>query len=926
MSKPTFLHTVPAFACAVALVCALAPESAFAASPIPAASQAPAPDEFRPRQMKVAGDALAMPVAHPAAAGTATAAPAVIARAAAMARPNREVFGFAQWPGLKAGTGAGWDNWNFGLLGTVAYFGVHVNSGDGHLVQSDNGWAGWQSADVTNMINAAHSQGARVVLTIVSQEATGNECNALTHGATTISETVAQVNARGVDGVNIDYESSNQLPPDTCANGQDNRALLRSFTANMRAALGAGRYLTIDTYAAAATDTRGFFDVPGTAPSVDGFFVMAYDLDGTLGGGNWQHAPLNCTTYCFSPNSPNSTYYYNDDRVLNEYIAAAGASKTILGLPYYGYTACVTSVSHNDYPAPTPHWTTPTYLGSVSAQGDPTYAPYTQHRDAYDGADRWDDFNNTQYACHRESYWNDAYAVGTKYDLVNHYGVLGAGIFSLDYGGGSPDLWNQIASHFTLRPTAPTAVTACPSGGAAFLSWRPAATAGGPVTSYTITAAPGGATVTTAGNVTAASIGNLTAGAVYTFTVQAANAQGTGPISTPSNGVAPSTSASTSYFSWYDRASPGVNGDNLHIVNPGATTAYGCAYISGVGLTSFSVGPGAAPYLSFPQGVIGGPVVLSVYSGPAVLAAQRVQYNQSFNEVAARAQGDTALYLPWYDHASTGMWNDNIHVVNPDPGRAAQVTIKGPGAPISLTVPPAGESYGSWPAGTIGGPVAITSDIPVIASQRVQYYNTFNEVAARGLREASTSLLFNWYDRASPGMWNDNIHLVNPNASDANVTVALAGAPARTVTVPANGTTYTGFGPGTIGGPVTLTSTNGVSVLASQRVQYYGSFNEAPAVPAAGLTLQWLPWYDDASPGMVADNVHLVNPGGATVHVWLNSPLGNKELDVQPHAEVYTGWPGRIGGPIQVVANGAGVIASERVQYYQSFNEAIGLS
>ena len=33
---------------------------------------------------------------------------------------------------------------------------------------------------------------------------------------------------------------------------------------------------------------------------------------------------------------------------------------------------------------------------------------------------------------------------------------------------------------------------------------------------------------------------------------------------------------------------------------------------------------------------------------------------------------------------------------------------------------------------TLGGPVVITSDQPVIAAQRVQYYTSFNEIAASG--------------------------------------------------------------------------------------------------------------------------------------------------------------------------------------------------
>ena len=73
-------------------------------------------------------------------------------------------------------------------------------------------------------------------------------------------------------------------------------------------------------------------------------------------------------------------------------------------------------------------------------------------------------------------------------------------------------------------------------------------------------------------------------------------------------------------------------------------------------------------------------------------------------------------------------------------------------------------------------------------------------------------------------MYNDSIHLLNPGATSANVTVTLPGAPSQNVTVAAGGETYVTFPAGSMGGPVTVTSSQ--PVLASQRVQYYSSFNE----------------------------------------------------------------------------------------------------
>ena len=46
------------------------------------------------------------------------------------------------------------------------------------------------------------------------------------------------------------------------------------------------------------------------------------------------------------------------------------------------------------------------------------------------------------------------------------------------------------------------------------------------------------------------------------------------------------------------------------------------------------------------------------------------------------------------------------------------------------TVAAGAEAFVSFPAGTIGGPVTLSSTQPVLASQRVQYYSSFNEIWA----------------------------------------------------------------------------------------------------------------------------------------------------------------------------------------------------
>jgi hypothetical protein len=88
-------------------------------------------------------------------------------------------------------------------------------------------------------------------------------------------------------------------------------------------------------------------------------------------------------------------------------------------------------------------------------------------------------------------------------------------------------------------PSAPGSVSAVPGDKRATVRWTAPADNGSPITSYTVTASPGGATVTVAGTSRSAVVTGLTNGTAYTFTVKATNAAGTGPASAPSAAVTP---------------------------------------------------------------------------------------------------------------------------------------------------------------------------------------------------------------------------------------------------------------------------------------------------------------------------------------------------------------------------------------------------
>jgi hypothetical protein len=391
------------------------------------------------------------------------------------------------------------------------------------------------------------------------------------------------------------------------------------------------------------------------------------------------------------------------------------------------------------------------------------------------------------------------------------------------------------------------------------------------------------------------------------------------PAATATASPTPSPTASTSpagpgtwFFNWYDRLSPGMANDNIHLVNPGAAAISGNVTLAG-NSQAFSIAPGAQMYLGF-GAAIGGPVVVSA-SGP-VVASQRVTYFRSFSEIKALSAADAVAvgWFPWYDNASGGTIGDNLHFLNPDPAAIVDVTATVAGQTITATVPPLQEVYRNFPAGTIGGPVKVTTrGGPILASQRAQYGQSFNELPALGTPAAPATLISNWYDNISPGMTADNVHLVDVDTVPAQIGITLNGALGTTATIQPGAEFHWSFPAGTINGPLQVTSN--ARIVGTQRVTYYGAFQEFALQPA-GVTDAWYPWYDNASPCFLADNVHVTAaaPGTSVGSVTLpgKTPLA---FSVAFGKEAILDFPGgSIGGPVHVaVTGGPPVVVDKRV-------------
>ncbi|MCM0755717.1 autotransporter domain-containing protein [Desulfovibrio aminophilus] len=215
----------------------------------------------------------------------------------------------------------------------------------------------------------------------------------------------------------------------------------------------------------------------------------------------------------------------------------------------------------------------------------------------------------------------------------------------------------QVSQSFTVAPVAPGAPTigaATAGDHQATVSFTaPASTGGAAITSYTVTASPGGNTGT--GAASPITVSGLTNGTSYTFTVTATNSAGTGPASAASAGVTPKSGQTISF------ANPGTQtyGTSPTLsatASSGLTVGFSSATpavctITGAGALTF-VNTGActinadqagdATYLPAPQvnqsfTVAGPTVTISPTSLPAAISG--AAYSQTLT-----AGGSTAPY------------------------------------------------------------------------------------------------------------------------------------------------------------------------------------------------------------------------------------------------------------------------------------------
>jgi spore germination protein YaaH len=368
-----------------------------------------------------------------------------LAAAVSPAGLRREVFGYLPYWELSDSSTV----LDYTKLSTIAYFGVGA-AANGTLERTSAGkttvgWAGWTSSRLTTVINDAHRNHTRVVLTVQSFAwssggATKQQTllGSPTARATLATQIATAVRDRGADGVNLDFE------PIVSGYGDEFTALVRRVRAELDS-VRSGYQLTFAT-----TGSIGNYPIEAATASggADAIFIMGYDYRSSGSDPVGSIAPIGGPRYDITD-------------TIRAYTARVPASKLILGVPWYGRAWSTDSDKLN--------------AGNISGtkNGASTTSVYStaidvlkDHGRRYDPLEgvAWTAYRRenctSTYGCvtpWRQLYVDDATALRAKYDLVNRYGLRGSGIWALGYDGGHAELWAAIRDKFITDTTPPRA-------------------------------------------------------------------------------------------------------------------------------------------------------------------------------------------------------------------------------------------------------------------------------------------------------------------------------------------------------------------------------------------------------------------------------------------------------------------------------------
>jgi spore germination protein YaaH len=295
----------------------------------------------------------------------------------------------------------------YDLLTHVACFDFFVSSNGSVSLPSAWPW--------TDVINAAHQNGTKVILTAVNFDR--DDIRAIISNETAkntfFNDVKNLIITYSMDGVNIDFES---------LYNDDKGSLIVNFMTELTTFIHTELPGKEVSFAGPAVNWGDHWDLNGLAASCDYIFIMGYAFSGSWSTVSGANSPL-------VGGSTNIT-----KTITEEYgdVVASNPEKIILGIPYYGHHWITTDSS--------PGSTTLDFIGSTRFNSTKpqsfVYGNIWSTRKT-----PWFNWNDGQW---HQVWHDDDSSLGLKYDLAQLKNLRGVGMWALGYDKGRNELWDLI--------------------------------------------------------------------------------------------------------------------------------------------------------------------------------------------------------------------------------------------------------------------------------------------------------------------------------------------------------------------------------------------------------------------------------------------------------------------------------------------------
>ncbi len=282
----------------------------------------------------------------------------------------------------------------------------------------------------TDVINAAHANGVKVIMTLVNFNA--DQIHTILTDTTVKKTLFANIKALlgqyALDGVNIDFEGLHTA---------DRGTLLNGFMADLSSSVKQAFPQAEISFAGPAVNWGGW-DLLGLSESCDYIFIMGYAFSGGWSTKAAATAPLTGGSYNIT----------NTVTVQYAEVVRSHPEKLILGVPYYG---C--------------RWKTKdAQKGSETIDfiNNPFFNQAKKEAENY--GDYWDSYSQTPWYNYQigtqwyQVWYDNAPSLALKYDLADAHHLKGIGMWALGYDIGRSELWNLLRKRY-LPGTQPPAET-----------------------------------------------------------------------------------------------------------------------------------------------------------------------------------------------------------------------------------------------------------------------------------------------------------------------------------------------------------------------------------------------------------------------------------------------------------------------------------